>query len=314
MHLRSVDPERDYAAIAALINLDAAEPYTVEQVRHWLREEPGRIYRVKIAADEARGGEMIGYSEVVRQKWYEPGSFEIWAGVYPERRCQGVGGALYEDAEAYARTQGAENLRVEVLENDAASLRFATRRGFTIDRLLFESTLNLETFDETPFVGCIPALNAAGIRFCSLADFGNSLEARRKLYEVNRITALQIPGYSGAFTPWEDFDKEICGSDWFRPAGQLLAMDGDACVALSAVRLYPDSGGSYNLMTGVLPEYRGRKIALALKLLAIRYARASGARTMRTHNDSLNAPMLAINRKLGYQPQSGKYVMRKKLF
>ncbi len=66
-------------------------------------------------------------------------------------------------------------------------------------------------------------------------------------------------------------------------------------------------------MTGVVASYRGRKIALALKLLAIRYAWSHGAKTIRTHNDSLNAPMLAINRKLGYQPQSGKYRLRKEI-
>lgn len=45
----------------------------------------------------------------------------------------------------------------------------------------------------------------------------------------------------------------------------------------------------------------------ALKLLAIRCARRYGAVYIRTHNDSENAPILAINRKLGYQPQPGLY-------
>jgi GNAT superfamily N-acetyltransferase len=58
-------------------------------------------------------------------------------------------------------------------------------------------------------------------------------------------------------------------------------------------------------MTGVLREYRGRDIALALKLRAIQVARAREMRTMWTNNDSENAPMLAINRKLGYQPEPG---------
>jgi hypothetical protein len=49
----------------------------------------------------------------------------------------------------------------------------------------------------------------------------------------------------------------------------------------------------------------------ALKLLAIRCARRCarryGAVYIRTHNDSENAPILAINRKLGYQPRPGLY-------
>ena len=59
--------------------------------------------------------------------------------------------------------------------------------------------------------------------------------------------------------------------------------------------------------TGVLKEYRGRKIALALKLLAIRYSRACGAALLRTDNDSQNASILAINEKLGDKPQSGYF-------
>ena len=66
-----------------------------------------------------------------------------------------------------------------------------------------------------------------------------------------------------------------------------------------------------NTMTGVRRAYRGRGIALVLKLLAIRYARSLGALFVRTHNDSGNAPMLAINRKLGYQPEPGIYGLKK---
>jgi len=65
--------------------------------------------------------------------------------------------------------------------------------------------------------------------------------------------------------------------------------------------------------TGVLKEYRGRKIALALKLLAIRFARACGATYIRTNNDSQNAPILAINEKLGYKPQQGLFRCLKEL-
>jgi hypothetical protein len=57
--------------------------------------------------------------------------------------------------------------------------------------------------------------------------------------------------------------------------------------------------------TGVLKVNRGRHIGRALKLLTIRYARACGAAYIRTNNASHNAPILAVNRSLGYQPQPG---------
>lgn len=42
-------------------------------------------------------------------------------------------------------------------------------------------------------------LEAEGVRFGSMADFHNSSEARHKLYEVNRATALDEPGSDGTF-------------------------------------------------------------------------------------------------------------------
>ena len=48
-------------------------------------------------------------------------------------------------------------------------------------------------------------------------------------------------------------------------------------------------------------------IAGANDPLAIRRAREYGAQAISTDNDSQNAPMLAINRMLGYQPEPGYY-------
>jgi len=53
-------------------------------------------------------------------------------------------------------------------------------------------------------------------------------------------------------------------------------------------------------LTGVLRDERGQGIARALKLRTIDYGRANGFREIRTLNDSLNGPMLAINVALGF--------------
>ena len=79
------------------------------------------------------------------------------------------------------------------------------------------------------------------------------------------------------------------------------------------MRLHPQTHGAYNVHTGVLRPYRGRGLGLALKLAAISYAQAQGARYLRTNNDSLNAPVLALNQRLGYQSEPGKYSLRARL-
>jgi hypothetical protein len=48
-------------------------------------------------------------------------------------------------------------------------------------------------------------------------------------------------------------------------------------------------------------------------LMATRYARSLAATFIRTNNDSQNAPILAINKKLGYKPEPGWYKWEKGL-
>ena len=56
------------------------------------------------------------------------------------------------------------------------------------------------------------------------------------------------------------------------------------------------------MFTGTGREYRGRGLALAVKLASTRWAREHGITQIVTTNDETNAPMLAINRRLGYEP------------
>ncbi len=79
----------------------------------------------------------------------------------------------------------------------------------------------------------------------------------------------------------------------------MIALDGDKWIGLGAVGEFY-SGTHVNAITGVLREYRGRKIGLALKLLGIEFAKSRGAKELRTQNHGTNAPMLAINKRLGY--------------
>lgn len=95
-----------------------------------------------------------------------------------------------------------------------------------------------------------------------------------------------------------------------RPEYVHIAKDGDRYVGVVTLQQNEQTQAMYHQFTGVLPEYRGRRIGLALKLLAIQTARAAGVPYLRTHNDSLNGPMLRINRDLlGYQAVPGNFKM-----
>jgi GNAT superfamily N-acetyltransferase len=311
MQIRPVDPRTDLPRIVELVNTYEPEPISLGPVQRWCeRLTPGRVIHLLAAIAEQR--KIIGYCEIFHESWFAVGEFQVWVIVDPEARRQGIGKLLYAEAQSFLRTQEVTDLKSETRENSPEGLRFAQKRGFSVDRHQFESTLDLVAFDERPFLPAIAHLADSGIQIHTLADFGDTQAARRKLYEVNYATALDIPGVTG-WVSFEEFEATVCTAEWYRPEGQFAALDGEKFIGLSAVKLMPETNGAYNLMTGVLPAHRGQKIALALKLAAIRYARQHAATYMRTNNDSLNPAILTLNQKLGYQPKPGKYLLKNRL-
>lgn len=308
MNIRAARVQTDIPAITRLINPYENTPVSEEQVRGWfLRTAPGLIALRLAAVDEQDA--VLGYGLVYHETVALPHHFFVWLVVDSAVRAQGIGSALWEALLAILHEQGASRLTSEVGEADGPSVAFAEQRGFRIERRLFHSALDLDTFDETPYLPEIAALEARGVRLCSLADFPDTPETRRKLYDLNVTNVLEIPGVTSSPWTFPDFEKSIIEAPWFDPAGQLLAVEGDQWIGMAAVSLQPETHSAYNEHTGVLRAYRGQKIAQALKVMAARYARARGARTLGTHNDSLNAPILAINHKMGYQPHPGKFLL-----
>jgi GNAT superfamily N-acetyltransferase len=311
--LRLVDDLDHLPRIAELMNMVDREPVNADTLREWLRSAPAdRIYRRVAALDDE--GQMVGFYTVLRNTWMRPGHFWMRIIVDIADRHLGIGIRLLNDAVAFIRAQNATHIESEVWDNCVICLQFAEKHGFSIERHTFESRLDLSAFDESRFEGTIEAVEASGIRFFTLADLGNTPEAKQKLYEINRLYAADDPSNEGwSFPSFEAFSKRIFEASWFRADGQIIAADGDRWIGLAAVGYYERTNSMHNAFTGVDRAYRGRKIALALKLLAIQCARKYGAKSIMTDNDSLNAPMLAINRKLGYEQERGIYKLVRKL-
>jgi len=311
--LRPALPSVDEPGIASVVNAFEQNPVSEETVHEWLTHEaPGRISYRQVAVTEDDDA-VVGYAVSVHETWDPEGQFYAWAGVAPAWRGRGVGAALYSDMLAFLKHHDADTVTSEVRDDCAVSQAFAMRRGFENDRHLFQSSLALEHFDESPYAQIVADIAASGLRVHSLANFGDTPEARRNLYVVNAITDRDVPGWTGPGLSFEEFNEWVYESGWYRPDGQLFAADGDRWVGICAVRLFPEADQAFNVHTGVILSHRKRRIALALKLAAIRYARSQGARTIGTHNDSMNGPMLALNRKLGYVPEPGRYTLKKSI-
>ncbi len=312
IQVRTVNPAFDFWRLPDLLNQVEPEPVTMDALFRWhFRESPGRIQRRVVAEDER--GVLVGYGLLNWEDYLPPGEFYLWVMSHPERRGAGIGRALYADLMAHAERHPITALTSETNDNDPDSLVWAARRGFAVTRHLFASSLMVNTFDESPFAGVVERAESAGIRFATMADFPNTEPYQRRLYELNRETGLEIPNNDMVFPSFEAFKGNVFDSHWYQPEGQWMAVRGEEWVGMSAIRYIPENYSMYNNMTGVRRAYRGQGIALALKLLTIRYARHLGATVIRTHNDSANAPMLAINRKLGYVPEPGTYKLKRNL-
>ncbi|HYF94613.1 MAG TPA: GNAT family N-acetyltransferase [Symbiobacteriaceae bacterium] len=307
--LRPLAVPDDFPRIAAITTACMPEPTTVEDL---LEQEAKSKFEsafrpVIVDGDGIVGG--YGYSR--RYPEDPPGHFYVRAFVDPALRAQGLGTALADALEAWTEKQGGTCFISAVRDNDPKSLAFARQHGYRLWRHLFESTLDHNVFDEAPFSGVIEQVEASGIHFFTLADDPGE-ETARKLYELYNRTAWDIPGFDlTVYPPYEEWHDWIIAGERCRPELVIIAADGDHFAGCTVMFPNRVTGVLYTDYTCVDREYRGRHIALALKLLSIRAARRFGAPYMRTNNDSDNAPMLAVNRRLGYVPRPGLYRMRK---
>ena len=193
MKIRPANIETDLPRIVEITNPYESKPVTVEQMRAYFEyAPPGRVQLRLAAVDE--NDHVIGYSGCIHEVSVPDGHFITWVVVDPEYRRQGVGTALWEACLGFLQEKGATRLTSDVLDHDPVGLAFAEKCGFAIDRHSFGSSLDLVSFDETPYLPGIATLAAQGIRFCALADFPHTPETLRQLYDLNAATVLDIPG------------------------------------------------------------------------------------------------------------------------
>jgi len=306
--LRPAEPERDFGQLAAWFSILEEDMSSEEGLREYYEKRRELIIQ-RVAEDEQ--GELLGFY------WAHRSSIELChidLFVKPEQRRQGVGNQLYKDLEQSVKDAQVKKLHVSILDTNSESRAFTEQRGFSERWHFIPMRLNLETFDDRSYDDIIAKLKEDGFQFTSMEELGNTEEAQRKLYILNDTTDLDVPGKNGEHTwnSFDDFQKRVCQMDWYKPGGQMVAINtvtGD-WVAMSAISRFENH--AYNLHTGVDRRYRGRKLAQAVKVTALRYARdVLKVSTVHTDHNTMNQPILAIDRKFGYIEMPGNFVMRK---
>lgn len=167
-----------------------------------------------------------------------------------------------------------------------------------MDKPIVKLKLNLELFDENAFTSALALAQSNGISFSTMQDLGDTERNRRKLYELNKICSADIPE-RGEFFSYEEFCKRRYGRS-YDPAGAIVAQYDSEWVGLTVTSNWSRKGFVFNEMTGVLRNYRRKGIAIGMKILGIRFAKSTGAKTIYTSHHPENFQAIGLNRRLGF--------------
>jgi GNAT superfamily N-acetyltransferase len=208
--------------------------------------------------------------------------------VLRERRRRGVGTALFRELSAHARTGGRDSLIFAARHDDVDSLDYLGKRGFVEVLRMRESVLD-PTAERTAFP--VPD----GIELVRLEE-----PHEPAMYEAAKVFARDIPTPEEALDigPIEQWRRDELPPHTARECSFVALADGE--VVGYTILLDDGEGIGLSSMTGVVPGWRRRGLAVALKQASIAAARTRGLRLLRTANAMQN-PMLRVNERLGYR-------------
>jgi GNAT superfamily N-acetyltransferase len=320
MHIKRVDPAanpRDLAAVlpaiqAAHLDFVPGEPLLCGQrVRLWTGEQYQRTC-VSFAAFADAGdaaaadGEAIGVT-MGGHAAQNPDLFGTWSFISPQVQGPQTAAALLDRVSAYCREHGIKRLMINTAANADAE-RYAPQRGTTPSFVGLRMGLDLTAVDRGAFAA-FAAPSAANDEY-QLVDWVDACpDELAAAYCVARAAMNDAPRVEGEERPVHDLER-LRGEEaaWMRPGAHVLttaavAPDG-AIGGFGMISLYPEQPDFAEIRdTGVAREHRGRGLGVRIKAAAtLQLLRDHpGVEHLYTFNAENNAPMIAVNRRLGYR-------------
>jgi GNAT superfamily N-acetyltransferase len=258
-------------------------------MRHWLASMPPSAARATWKAVDA--GRVTGVAFAQREAASsDPSRALAGVTVHPGHRRQGTGAALWELVEAHLDAVGGLHVVAQGTDEEA-SARFCTARGFT--RTSESETLRIDPRD-LPAPPAIPQ----GVELVACAEYR---EDRETLFTADMLASADEPtDHDISAMPFALWDAFTFGHPDFDDTVSLVARVGGAIAGVTYLLVDVATSHATSVGTAVLPEHRGAGLATLLKRHSLARAAAAGVVCALTENDGTNAPMLAINRKLGY--------------
>jgi ribosomal protein S18 acetylase RimI-like enzyme len=228
----------------------------------------------------------------LNQNTSTPDAAWAYVAVTPERRREGIGSALTEPLMEHLAAIGAGRLTV-FMRWTAEGERWATARGWS--RVITAPLIALE-----PRVVPPPELPDG---FSCVAMSELTPEA---VYQTMVEAALDEPSAE----PNDSISLDEFRRDWNDPdmdlASSAAVLHEGRVAAFAFIQAVGDR--AQHGFTGTAAAYRGQGLATAAKRAALNAAAARGVTRVTTSNAEQNAPMRAINRRLGFE-QIGEHVI-----
>jgi GNAT superfamily N-acetyltransferase len=295
LEIRPATSDEDLEHLARIVCTVTPDfPTSLEEIRWGEQAYPGgRRFLAWL------DGQPVGSGGAGRMYIYPPEYEGMWGNVVvlPEYRRLGIGSAILATMATTVHAAGKTLLLGRVTEDRLDAIEFLEHRGFAAYERMKAVGLDL--------IGYVPAPvdPPAGVRISSLAERPELVEG---VYRVAVEALPDIPG-EGPKAPPTLEEYRVLEVD--RPAipagGFAVAIDAatGAVIGYASLLLLPgNSTVAWHGMTAVLRAWRGRGVATALKRATIGWACANGIETLETANDIDNAPMRAVNSRLGYSP------------
>jgi GNAT superfamily N-acetyltransferase len=294
--------DRDYNAYSRIHSMTIGTRVTPEDARasdaQW---DYSRFERVRLVAVDEEDV-PTGYGEIFHEpSRYDPRRYFMHLGVDPRLRRRGIGAALWEHLRAELDERGARF--ANIWADDATPCQdFILARGFTEVVRTYHQVLSMAKA-ALPTPASRERIAAHGVRIASLSTLalvdGDALTKAHRLDTESRIGQPTL----GTVTPspfemWKRYNLE---DPLALPDAYFIASIDGTFVGQCTARRRPNSEDALQIgITGVLPAFRGRGIARALKLELHGYAKAHGFREIHTNTAKQNGAMVGLNTSLGY--------------
>jgi RNA polymerase sigma factor (sigma-70 family) len=281
------------------------EPDFRQDDETWLQNrqefDESRYHRRQCLAEQAGTEQMVGYG-AIEQTIFLP-RYRLFLAAEPEALRTGVGDLLLDRLLDDLREAGAIKVWHRNYAQRTEVLDFLVARGFVETARVWDLRLDVAHTDTASFLPLLERLASRGITITTVtAERERDAGCLHKLHEFLNVVKADDPQRQ-LFTP-APFETVV---RWFArrdvsPDACFIAKCGEEYIGFTDLNhIEPIPRGIMHGFTGVARAFRRQGVATALKVRAIKYARAHGYQTIRAFNLPAHAGALALNEKLGFQ-------------